>query len=206
VIDTHLHADHLSGARALAAGTGASLRLPRRALDRGVAYAGEIEPLDDGDELRVGNVELRVLALPGHTTDMTGLVVAERLLLSGDSLFADGIARPDLERGDPEGAAAMARLLHATLHERVLALGDDVVLLPGHDHAVLRDGPLAPTLGTVRGRVSELAIAGADEFARTILAGMPPRPANYAEIIDANAGRRSPDPELESGGNSCATR
>lgn len=206
VVDTHLHADHISGARELAAATGASLRMPRASLDRGVELAAQVDPIADGDRLSLGGVELRVLALPGHTTDMTGLVAGERLLIGGDSLFAEGIARPDLERGDAEGAAAMARLLHATLHRRVLALGDDAVLLPGHDSPLLRAGAVAPTLAEVRARVPELGLADPDEFARAILAGMPPRPANYVEIIDVNAGRRPADPDLESGGNSCATR
>ena len=96
---------------------------------------------------------LRAISLPGHTTDMTGLLVADRALVGGDSLFADGIARPDLQRGDAEGARAMARTLHATLHERVLTLGDDVVLLPGHAHPGVRSGAVASPLSAVRAAV-----------------------------------------------------
>ena len=140
VVDTHLHADHLSGARALADATGAALRLPAAALERGVAYADRVRALHDGDTLTLGPVTLRVISLPGHTSDMTGLLVGGRALVGGDSLFADGIARPDLQRGDPEGARAMARTLHATLHDRVLALGDDIVLLPGHTHPGVNAG------------------------------------------------------------------
>ena len=103
VIDTHIHADHLSGARALAEATGAKLRLSEPALERGLAYADQVVPIADGEEIALGATTLRVLALPGHTTDMTGIVVGERAVISGDSLFADGIARPDLQRGDPEG-------------------------------------------------------------------------------------------------------
>jgi glyoxylase-like metal-dependent hydrolase (beta-lactamase superfamily II) len=205
VVDTHLHADHLSGARALAQDTCAALRLPAPALDRGVGYAAAVAPLADGDEIPVGPVPVRALALPGHTTDMTGLVVAGRALIGGDSLFADGIARPDLQQSDPEGAHAMARTLHATLRERVLALGDDAVLLPGHTHPGV-DGALAPTLGEIRRVVPELALDDADAFAEALVADMPPRPANYEAVIAANAGHHPFDPELETGGNSCATR
>jgi glyoxylase-like metal-dependent hydrolase (beta-lactamase superfamily II) len=204
VVDTHLHADHLSGARELAARTGATLRLPAPALERGVAY--DVTPLADGDAIPLGDVPVRAVALPGHTTDMTGLLLGERLLVSGDSLFADGIARPDLQQGDPEGARAMGRLLHATLHDRVLALGDDVVLLPGHDHPGVRDGAVAPTLGEVRARVAELSIEDPTAFADALLADMPPRPANYETVIAVNAGTHPFDPELETGGNSCSTR
>lgn len=206
VVDTHLHADHLSGARELAERTGAALRLPAAALERGVAYADRVTALNDGDELALGNVPVRALALPGHTTDMTGLVVAGRVLIGGDSLFADGLARPDLQRGDPGGARAMGRVLHATLHERVLALGDDVVLLPGHTAPGVHAAAIAPSLGEVRRRVPELEISDPGDFAEALLADMPPRPANYEAVIAANAGMQPLDAELETGANSCSTR
>ncbi|UTI63019.1 MBL fold metallo-hydrolase [Paraconexibacter antarcticus] len=204
VVDTHLHADHLSGARALADLTGATLRLPAPALERGVAYA--VTALHDGDTLAVGDITVRALSLPGHTTDMTGLMIADRALLSGDSLFADGVARPDLQEGDPDGARAMARMLHATLHERILALGDDVLLLPGHTHPGVNATAIAPPLAAVRAAVPELRIDDPAEFAEALLAGMPPRPANYEAVIAVNAGTHPFDPELETGGNSCSTR
>jgi len=206
VADTHLHADHLSGARDLAAATGATLHLPAPALERGVDYAEGIAALADGDRLEIGGVPVEVLGLPGHTTDMTGFLIAGRALLSGDSLFADGIARPDLQRGDRDGASAMARQLHATLRERILALGDEVVLLPGHAHPGVRAGVVAPSLGEVRRDVAELAIDDPAEFADVLLADMPPRPANYETVIAVNSGRHPFDPELETGGNSCSAR
>ena len=147
-----------------------------------------------------------MLALPGHTSDMTGLLVAGRALVAGDSLFADGIARPDLQRGDPEGARAMARTLHPTLHDRVLALGDDIVLLPCHTHPGVNGAAIAPRLAEVRETVDLLAIADPAEFAETLLSGMPPRPANYEAIIAVNAGLEPFDGDLETGGNSCASR
>jgi glyoxylase-like metal-dependent hydrolase (beta-lactamase superfamily II) len=206
VVDTHLHADHLSGARMLSEQAGAKLRLPALALERDVAYAEDLEPLHDGEEITLGPVTLRALALPGHTTDMTGLLVADRALIGGDSLFVDGIARPDLQQSDAEGARAMARILHQTLHDRVLALGDDVVLLPGHTHPGVRAGAVASRLADVRAEVAELAIDDPGEFATRLLSDMPPRPANYEAIIAVNAGARPFDPELETGGNSCSAR
>lgn len=206
VVDTHLHADHLSGARALADATGAALRLPAATLERGIAYADRVEPLRDGDPIELGGVGLRAIALPGHTSDMTGLFIAGRALVAGDSLFADGIARPDLQQGDPDGARAMARTLHATLHDRVLALGGDVVLLPCHTHPGVNAAAIAPRLADVPAAVDMLAISDPAEFAETLLSGMPPRPANYEAIIAINAGRRPFDGDLESGGNSCSSR
>jgi glyoxylase-like metal-dependent hydrolase (beta-lactamase superfamily II) len=206
VLDTHLHADHLSGARALAAQTGATLRLPAAALERGVAYAELVRPVRDGDPIELGGVSVRAIALPGHTSDMTGLLVEDVALVGGDSLFADAIARPDLQQGDPEGARAMARTLHATLRDRILALGDDVVLLPGHAHPGVNAAAIAPRLAEVRAAVAELAIADPAQFAETLLSVMPPRPANYEAIIAVNSGARPFDPDLETGGNSCSSR
>ncbi len=206
IIDTHLHADHLSGARMLSEQTGATLRLPARALERGVAYADAVEPLHDGDTITLGPVALQAIALPGHTTDMAGLLVADRALIGGDSLFLDGIARPDLQQSDPEGALAMGRILHETLRDRVLPLGDDVVLLPGHAHPGVRADAVASRLGDVRVAVPELAIDDPGEFAASLLSEMPPRPANYEAIIAVNAGAHPFDPELETGGNSCSAR
>lgn len=206
VFDTHIHADHLSGARALAELTGAVHHLPRAALARGVAFAAEVAPVADGDPFPLGPADLRALALPGHTTDMTGVLLGDRALFSGDSLFADGIARPDLQRSDPEGGRAMARNLHHTLRQRVLTLPAELVILPGHAQPGIQPGPIAPTLAAVRAAVPELSIADPDRFAAELTAAMPPRPANYESVIAVNSGTLPFDPELESGGNSCATR
>jgi hypothetical protein len=135
---------------------------------------------------------------------MTGLVLGDVALIGGDSLFADGIARPDLQRSDPQGARAMARTLHATLHERILPLGDQMFLLPCHTHPGVVGHAVAPTLAEVRDSVPQLAIADPGEFAEALLRDMPPRPENYEAIIAVNAGVQPSDPELEAGGNSCA--
>lgn len=206
VVDTHIHADHLSGALSLASRTGATLRLPAASLERGVAFASAVEPLADGEEIALGPLSVRTISLPGHTTDMTGFLVADRALIAGDSVFADGIARPDLQRSDPEWALKMGRLLHATLHERLLPLDGDTVLLPCHTHPGVHPGPIAPRLAEVRAAVPELAIADPDEFAASLVADMPPRPANYEAVIAVNSGTHPFDPELEAGGNSCAAR
>lgn len=204
VLDTHLHADHISGARALGNITGAQLHLPAGALQRGISYANQVTAVADGDTLSLGGQTLQIVGLPGHTTDMTGVLIGDRVLIGGDSLFADGIARPDLQEGDPEGAREMARRLHATLNNRVLPLGDNAVLLPGHAHEGLSTGVVAPTLAQVRANVPELALTDPGEFAEALVHDMPPRPANYESIIAINSGHQPIDLELESGGNSCS--
>jgi glyoxylase-like metal-dependent hydrolase (beta-lactamase superfamily II) len=207
VLDTHVHADHLSGARELAARSGATLHLSKGALARGVRYADDVVPVADGDRLSLGRQELRIVGLPGHTSDMTGVALGETALIGGDSLFADSVARPDLESGD-EGAADAARELHRTLHERVGPLPDEMLLLPCHYPGGRLDGPLAPTLGEVRRTVPELTL-DAEAFVERVLAAMPPRPANYLDVIAVNLGIERLDDgaaRLEVGANNCAAR
>jgi glyoxylase-like metal-dependent hydrolase (beta-lactamase superfamily II) len=206
VFDTHVHADHISGARALVDLTGAALRLSAASLERGVAFADRVEPVADGEEVVAGPPAIRALALPGHTTDMTGLLIGERALVAGDSLFADGIARPDLQRSDREGALGMAKVLHGTLHDRILGQPGDLTLLPCHTHPGVRPAAIAPRLDQVRAAVPELSIGDPDRFAATLTADMPPRPDNYESIIAVNSGLEDLDPDLEGGGNSCAAR
>lgn len=205
VLDTHVHADHLSGARELARRTGAVLHLSLGALARGVTYSAEVTPVSDGDTLALGGEAVRVVALPGHTSDMTGILLGQDVLIGGDSLFADGVARPDLETGD-EGAATAARQLYRTLRERIARLPDSTRLAPCHYPGGRLDGALAPALGEVRAAVSELAL-GEDAFVERVLSAMPPRPANYLSIIGVNLGGELPGDaaaRLEIGANNCA--
>lgn len=207
VVDTHVHADHLSGARELASRTGAALHLSEESIARGVGYAERVQPIRHGDAIPLGTARIDVVGLPGHTTDMTGLLVDGVALIGGDSLFADSVARPDLQAGD-EGADEAARVLHRSLAERVGPLPDDVVLLPCHYAGGRLSGPIAPTLGEVRAAVPELSL-DEDAFVERVLSGMPPRPTNYLSIIGVNLGEDVPADDaarLEVGANNCAAR
>src|SRR5206468_815212 len=106
VFDTHLHGDHLSGARALARATGAELVLPAASLQRGVTFADEVSAVSDGDLVPLGGAFLRVVALPGHTSDMTGLLIGSSALIAGDSLHATAIAWPEAEGAEARELAA----------------------------------------------------------------------------------------------------
>jgi len=202
-VDTHLHADHVSGVRALATASGATPVLPAATVDRGVADADDFETIADGDRLPVGDASLDAVSLPGHTTGMTGFRVGS-VLLAGDSLFLDGVARPDLqEDADPE---AQARTLYATLTERLAAFDDDTRIAPGHVDAGVDSAPHVARLGTLRER---LAAFGADEAAfveRVTRVGADP--ANAERIVAINRGQESVDDEtafeLELGPNNCA--
>lgn len=207
VFDTHIHADHLSGARELAAAAGATLHLSGAALRRGLRYGDAIAPVADGDRLPLGGEAVRVVGLPGHTSDMTGLALGEAALIGGDCLFTDSVARPDLEAGDA-GAGEAARQLFATLGERIAPLPDDTLLLPCHYAGGRLPGPLTATLGEVRGRVPELVLER-EAFVERVLSQLPPTPANHLRIIAVNLGDDMPADDaarLEVGVNSCAAR
>jgi glyoxylase-like metal-dependent hydrolase (beta-lactamase superfamily II)/rhodanese-related sulfurtransferase len=207
VLDTHVHADHLSGARELARLCGASLHLSHQALARGVRYASEVEPVGDGDALALGSEAVRVVALPGHTSDMIGVRIGDVALIGGDSLFLDSVARPDLESGD-DGSDAAARTLYRTLRDRIGKLPAAMLLLPCHYPGGRLHGPHARSLGEVRAAVAELAL-DEDAFVRQVLRAMPPRPANYLAIIGVNLGdgtSAEAAARLEIGANNCAAK
>jgi glyoxylase-like metal-dependent hydrolase (beta-lactamase superfamily II) len=204
-VDTHVHADHVSGVRTLAE-SGADVVLPAGADDRGLAFEPD-RRLADGDSLRVGDVLIDAVALPGHTTEMTGLALGD-LHLVGDTLFLRSVARPDLEAG-AEGAPELARRLHATLGERIRALPDDSRIAPGHfaDPADARDRLYVDALPALVGSIPALSM-DEDAFVDHVVSDVPPRPNNYERIIDVNLGRETADDEtafeLELGPNNCA--
>ncbi len=202
VFDTHIHADHLSGARELVAVTGAAYHVSTGALARGLHNAEGVAPVSDGDRLPLGSADIRVLSLAGHTTDMTGLTIDGAAVVLGDSVFLDSVARPDLEVGD-SGAKEAAGILYHTIHERLLPLPDTTVALPCHYLGGRRDGPVVGTIGSIRQNVSVLGLPEG-EFTTALLSAMPPRPANYLRIIAINLGDGECDGTLEVGGNSCA--
>lgn len=207
VFDTHVHADHVSGARDLAAMTGATLHLSRAAFRRGLRYRDAVAPVVDGNRLSLGAEAVRVVALPGHTTDMTGLLLGDAALIGGDSVFTDSVARPDLEAGADDAHLA-ADDLFRTLRGPIAALPDSTVLLPCHYACGRLPGPLTATLGEVRERVAELAL-GREAFVRDVLAQLPPTPANHLSIIAVNLGEEMPADEvarLEVGANNCAAK
>src|SRR3989449_3483381 len=125
VLETHVHADHLSRARALAADTGARLCLPTT--DR-VSF--EHAPLKDGDIVRVGSAGLRVFHTPGHTPESACFLLDERALFTSDTLFLAAVGRSDLE-ATADDSRRRAQLLHASLR-RLVALPPDILVLPAH--------------------------------------------------------------------------
>lgn len=207
-VDTHVHADHVSGVREVARETDAEVVLPAGARERGLAFDVPVRTVRDGDELHLGDAALTAVSTPGHTSEMTSFRLGE-LLFSGDTVFVESVARPDLEVGD-EGAEEMARTLHRTIRERFLSLPDETRIAPTHygDAAVPDDsGAYSATMRDLRERIPALAM-NEGEFADHLVANMPPQPANYETIVETNLGRHDATGEeafeLELGPNNCA--
>lgn len=204
ILDTHVHADHLSRSRQLAEAAGATLSLPEQ--DR-VAYP--FAPIREGDAIDLGRDEpsrLVALRTPGHTPESTSYLLDEAALFTGDTLFLAGVGRPDLE-ASPEEARTRARLLHASL-KRLIGLPPETIVLPGHTSAPAPfDGtPIAATLSEVMDRTEMLGLSE-DSFVEAILGRIPPTPPNHARIVALNERGETfaGDPtELEAGANRCA--
>lgn len=203
VLDTHLHADHLSGARNLVASTGAHLWLNPQD-----DFTFPFEPLRDGGSVSLApGVELTVSAVsvPGHTEGSTMYQLGHSAVFTGDTVFLESVGRPDLA----DQAESFAHSLYRSVHDRVLPLGDDISVFPAHYGAAVevRTGLLVSRrLGELRVTLPALALSES-EFVDWALANVKDRPPNYQHIVMINAGRESVDEqsaELELGPNRCA--
>ena len=191
ILETHNHADHVSGHGRLADATDATIHIHREARPD---Y--EHDPFDDGWELELGSLTIRALHTPGHRPEHSAfaLVDAERgdepwAVLTGDTLFVGDIARPDLAVDKEEGARAIFR----SLHSKLLTLPDTCEVWPGHLGGSLCGGPgmdLKPssTIGFERAHQKLLAIADEDEFVDAAIATLAPQPPNFEEIVRINRG------------------
>ncbi|WP_435194424.1 MBL fold metallo-hydrolase [Natronomonas sp. EA1] len=211
VFDTHVHADHISGGRALADATGASYHLGANATDREVAY--EYDALSRNEVVQVGEVPIKALYTPGHTSEMVSYLIGSVGVATGDTLFVDSVGRTELQFGDGE-AATGARELYESLHRTLLAEPESVEVLPGH-FALANDGtshqtpgePIHESVGAVR---QALAVLGEekDSFVAQLTESLPEKPPNYETVIGVNRGHDSVDDEqaieLELGPNRCA--
>jgi len=206
VIDTHLHADHLSGGPGMTQSWGVPYYIR---LDDVAGARFPYTSLEDGARLALGSSVVEIIALhtPGHTPGSTSLLVNDKYLLTGDTLFVSSIGRPDL--GDK--AEEWAQLLYRTLFERIACLPDDVLILPAHysgAEEMRRDGVVATTIGEARVHNSVFQRRTEQEFLEFVLAHLPTQPRVYQDIRLANLGRKVLDEdqavEAELGPNQCA--
>jgi glyoxylase-like metal-dependent hydrolase (beta-lactamase superfamily II)/rhodanese-related sulfurtransferase len=191
ILETHNHADHVSGHGRLAVATGAMIHVHR---DAKPDY--DHEPFDDGWELQLGSVTVRAIHTPGHRPEHTAFALVDAArgsepwaVLTGDTLFVGDIARPDLAVDKEEGA----RGIFHSLHERLLKLPDTCEVWPGHLGGSLCGGPgmdlkVASTIGYERAHSELLSIADEDEFVRRSIASLGPQPPNFKNIVALNRG------------------
>jgi hydroxyacylglutathione hydrolase len=190
VIDTHVHADHISGGRALAERTGGVY-----ALHESAPIAFPFFPLRDGQEIGLGNVTAKVLHTPGHTPESICLLVTDTtrgaepwFVLTGDTLFVGSVGRPDLSDRVEQGA----RDLYRSLQRRILLLPDELEVYPGHFSGSVcgkgMSGKPMSTLGFEKRFNPLLRAASEDGFVSTLTQTILPEPLNKAEIIRRNQG------------------
>jgi glyoxylase-like metal-dependent hydrolase (beta-lactamase superfamily II) len=201
VLDTHIHADHLSRGRKLAEQAGASLYLP---VQERATYP--FQPLEEGQSLTIGAVQLVAFHTPGHTLESMSYLLDHQALFTGDTLFLAAVGRPDLE-ASPDEARSRAELLYYSL-QRLLNLPGETLILPGHtSQPVAFDGqPVVASLAQVREQVRFLHLPET-AFVEALLARIPPTPPNHQRIVELNEAGLLPEGspvELEAGANRCA--
>jgi len=191
VLETHNHADHVSGHGRLAAATGATIHVHREA-----APEYEHEPFDDGWELRLGRVVVRALHTPGHRPEHTAFALIDTArseepwaVLSGDSLFVGDVARPDLAIERQDGARGIFR----SLHDKLLTLPDETEVWPGHLGGSLCGGPgmdlkVSSTIAFERRHNELLREPDEQAFVERSLARLGPQPPNFQAIVELNRG------------------
>src|SRR5574341_2416923 len=201
VLDTHIHADHLSRSRLLAEQSGATLYLPDQ---RRVMYS--FTPLRNGSIIKVGEAALMVIQTPGHTVESMSYLLDRQALFTGDTLFLQGVGRPDLH-ATTEETRSHAHLLYHSLHHHLLLFPAHTLVLPGHTNTPTPFDkiPLTATLGDLWNKV-ELLRLSESEFVETLVSRIPPTPPNHERIVHLNeAGELIENPtELEAGANHCA--
>ena len=191
ILETHNHADHVSGHGRLAAATGATIHI-HEAADPGYEH----EPFADGWELELGAIRVRAVHTPGHRPEHTAFTLIDAArgpepwaVLSGDTLFVGDIARPDLAVDKQEGAQGIFR----SLQEKVLALPDSCEVWPGHLGGSLCGGPgmdmkVSSTIGYERAHQKLLAITDEQQFVAQTTASLGPQPPNFENIVALNRG------------------
>ncbi|UPT59718.1 MBL fold metallo-hydrolase [Geobacillus thermoleovorans] len=206
IVDSHLHADHLSGGKALAERTGATYYLMK---SEGAVF--DFEPLEQHETIDFENVHLEVLAVktPGHTPGSVSFFVNGKWLFSGDTIFVGGLGRPDLGGK----VAEWAEDLYHTVYEKVAAMADDVIVLPAHyanlDEEINAEGYVGDTLGRIRARNEMMQNKPKDEFIDLVIqSANTETPPNFEDIVAINRGLKTVDietqRELEIGPNRCA--
>lgn len=192
VIETHLHADFVSGHRELAARTGARIVFGEKA---GAAFPHQA--VRDGEEITIGNVVLKLIATPGHTPEGICVLVTDpqvsdqpQKVLTGDTLFIGDVGRPDLAGGKGYTPQMMAAMLYDSLHEKLLRLPDHVEVYPAHGAGSMCGRNMSKettsTIGEQRKFNYALRQMPKDEFVEMMTADLPEAPAYFPRDAEIN--------------------
>jgi hydroxyacylglutathione hydrolase len=207
VIETHLHADFVSGHRELANRTGAQIVFGARA---GATFPHRA--VHDGDEIRIGKVILRVLETPGHTPESISVLVIDsefsdqpQKVMTGDTLFVGDVGRPDLAGGKGFTPPMMAAMMYDTLHGKLLKLPDEVEVYPAHGAGSMCGRNMSPetssTIGEQRKSNYALQPMAKDEFVRMMTADLQEPPDYFPQDAEIN---RAGAPALTEAGRPAA--
>jgi glyoxylase-like metal-dependent hydrolase (beta-lactamase superfamily II) len=192
VFETHVQADHVSGARQLAQKTGAQIVMHETA-----PVSFPFTAVRDGDVISMGNVSVRILHTPGHAPEHISLLVGDAtrgsepwFILTGDTLFVGDVGRPDL--GGAEAAPRLARDLYRSLFGKLLALDDAIEVYPSHfaGSACGRamSGKPSSTIGFERRWNRSLRDRSEADFVAEVTADLPAEPTDLARIRRLNLG------------------
>jgi glyoxylase-like metal-dependent hydrolase (beta-lactamase superfamily II)/rhodanese-related sulfurtransferase len=201
VIETHIHADHLSRSKQVADKFHVPLLLP---VPDKVQF--DFIKLADNEIVNLGKIQIRVVATPGHTVESVCFLINDEVLLSGDTIFTNAVGRPDLKANEQE-AKKRAELLYDSL-QKILQLNEEIIVLPAHTSSPINfDGkPIKATLSEIKKNVPVLRL-NKEAFVKNILDKLPPPPSNYLAIVEKNLSGNISDVnpiELEAGANRCA--
>lgn len=205
VLDTHLHADHISGGKILADQSDAKYYFPPKD-DEGLTF--DYHKLEDGTALTVGDaVQISAFYSPGHTIGSTSLIVDQQYLMTGDILFLASIGRPDLAGK----ADAWVGDLRQTLYERYEGLPQNYIVLPAHFgemKEINEKGTVQERLGSLYQRNDLLQVEDEERFKHLVTDHLPPQPNSHEQIRQTNMGQKKPEEderrEMEVGPNRCA--
>lgn len=201
ILDTHVHADHLSRSLQLSELTAGALYMPDQ--DK-LMYS--FNKIVDGKKLEFGSSNLKAMHTPGHTIESTSYLINNKYLLTGDTLFTDGVGRPDLKASEEE-ISKRASLLYDSL-KKIMNMNDQVFILPGHiSKPVEFDSKIIGAfIKDIKVNITSLQLPK-EEFIKTIISKIPPTPPNFLKVVELNitGDFSSVDPkEVEAGANRCA--
>jgi glyoxylase-like metal-dependent hydrolase (beta-lactamase superfamily II)/rhodanese-related sulfurtransferase len=199
VIETHIHADHLSRSKELAEKNHATLFLPP---NNNLRF--KYQPIENDTVFKLGNISVSAISTAGHTLESMSFNIENKVLLTGDTLFTNGVGRPDL-KADSEGMKAKAKLLYQSL-QKLLSLNNDIIVLPAHTSQPIEFDNLL--IHSTLEKVKSIALLqlSEEDFIETIISRIPATPANYLTIVEKNLQGDFSDInpiDLEAGANRC---